>query len=151
MRFANLACSVVLGIYGVSSIGCGPSFSREQVLQVSSPDGRLVATLFETNGGATTSFGYDVELGPKAGSSRTQVAQIYGATRNEQAYGVNLKWTGDNILNIECLKLKGAPKVHSLVRLNGRTIQVILRTGVEDQLAPPGGMGYNLHRGAGQH
>ena len=106
----------------------------------------MVATLFETNGGATTSFGYDVELSPKEGLQGTLVAQLYGATRNEQAYGVDLKWTGDSTLVIECLKLRGTPEVHNRIQLNGRTVQVLLRTGVEDQSAPSGGMGFNLHK-----
>ena len=148
MRLGYLACCVSLTVCGTTLSGCGPSISRERVSQVPSPDGGMVATLFETNGGATTSFGYEVELSPKEGSPGTLVAKLYGATRNEEAYGVNLKWASDSDLAIECLKLKGTPEVHDPVRLNGRTIQVNLRTGIEDQSAPSGGMSLNLHKSA---
>jgi hypothetical protein len=36
--------------------------SRDEVARVASPDGRVEAVLIETNGGATTSFGYEVHV-----------------------------------------------------------------------------------------
>ncbi len=45
--------------------GCKEKASSYQVAHVSSPNGSLEAVLTETNGGATTSFGYEVSVGPK--------------------------------------------------------------------------------------
>ena len=43
-------------------VACVASTARDQVNSAPSPDGEVNAVLFETNGGATTSFGYEVEL-----------------------------------------------------------------------------------------
>ena len=82
--------------------GCG-LVSRDEVAQVASPDGRVEAVLIETNGGATTSFGYEVHVVPKGRPASDQVAGLYGAGRNENAYGANLKWADDHELVIEYL------------------------------------------------
>jgi hypothetical protein len=42
----------------------------------------------------------------KAGPQSYQVAWLYGAGRNEDAYGANLKWTNDHELVIEYLKAR---------------------------------------------
>ena len=104
--------------------GCG-LVSRDEVVRVASPDGRVEAVLVETNGGATTSFGYEVHVVEKGRPAGDRVAWLYGAGRNAQAYGANLKWTGENELVIEYIK-------------------VSLRSGVNDPTAPAGGMLYNL-------
>src|SRR5690349_14705648 len=80
--------------------GCG-FLSRDEVERVPSPDGRVEAVLIETNGGATTSFGYEVHVVAKGRPPSEQVAWLYRAGRNETAYGANLKWTDDHELVIE--------------------------------------------------
>ena len=126
--------------------GCKRTVSHDEVARVWSPNGEVAATLFEENGGATTSFGYEVELGSKNGSERKLVAQVYGAQRNEEAYGANLRWVDNNILVIECLKTKTPSTINSPVNFDNQKVEVILRTGIEDKEAPPGGMKFNMRR-----
>jgi hypothetical protein len=102
--------------------------------------------LVETNGGATTSFGYDVHVVEKGRPARDQVAWLYGAGRNANAYGANLKWTGENELVIEYLQAREQTLKQATVNVAGRTIKVSLRSGVDDPTARAGGMLYNLER-----
>ena len=64
--------------------GCGLA-SRDEVARVGSPDGRVEAVLIETNGGATTSFVYEVHVVPKGWPASNEVAWLYGAGRSEHA------------------------------------------------------------------
>jgi hypothetical protein len=123
--------------------GCG-LVSRDQVARVACPDGRVEAVLIETDGGATTSFGYEVHVVPKGRPARDQVAWLYGAVRNKNAYGVNLKWTDDHELVIEYLDAREQGLERATVGVEGRAIKVSLRSGVYDPTAPAGGMLYNL-------
>jgi hypothetical protein len=117
--------------------------SRDEVARIASPSGDLIATVVEINGGATTSFGYEVRIartGLHLGSSK--VASLYGAVRSENAYGVNLRWTSNNILHIEYLDAQSAHLVPP--GFLAPTVQIILMPGISDPLAPSGGMLYNL-------
>src|ERR1700753_1241865 len=58
--------------------GCKEQSSYE-VAHLFSPDGSLEASVTETNGGATTSFGYEVSVGVKGSKTLTHVASLYGA------------------------------------------------------------------------
>jgi hypothetical protein len=80
--------------------------SRDEVARVVTPDGRVEAVLVETNDGATTSFGYEVHVVEKGRPAGHRVAWLYGAGRNAQAYGANLKWAGENELMIEYLEAR---------------------------------------------
>jgi len=128
--------------------GCG-LVSRDEVARVPSPDGRVEAVLMETNGGATTSFGYEVHVVEKGRPASNQVAWLYGAGRNENAFGANLKWINGNELVVEYLDARDQALGRASVSVAGRTIKVSLRSGVSDPTAPPGGMLYNLERTRG--
>ena len=52
MRLFVVILSLLLSACGIAS--------EDEVARVTSPDGRVEAVLIETNGGATTSFGYKV-------------------------------------------------------------------------------------------
>ena len=123
--------------------GCG-LVSRDEVARVASPNGRVEAVLIETNGGATTSFGYEVHVVPKGRPVSDQVAWLYGAGRNENAYGANLKWADDHELVIEYLDAREQRLERASVSVEGRAIKVSLRSGINDPTAPAGGMLYNL-------
>jgi hypothetical protein len=126
-------------------IGCNTS-SRNEVTNVQSPDGRVEAALYEANGGATTSFGYEIELRQKGQKKGIEIAQLNGAVRNENAYGVNLKWNGNEELDVEYFKAKWHSKFPSTANVDGKDIHVVVREGVIDPSAPSGGMLYNLNR-----
>jgi hypothetical protein len=129
--------------------GCGLGF-RDEVARVASPDGRVEAVLVETNGGATTSFGYEVHVVEKGQPACDRVAWLYGAGRNAQAYGANLNWTGENELVIEYLDAYAQRLERATVSVGGRAIKVSLRSGVNDPTALAGGMLYNLERTRGR-
>ena len=93
--------AIVLGVNVMLLAGCFGS----EVARTTSPSGKVDAVLMEASGGATTSFGYEVFVVPAGKSTWLQkkVAFLYGATRSEQAYGVNLRWAGPANLTLEYL------------------------------------------------
>ena len=119
--------------------------SRDEVSRTTSPDDRVDALLFETNCGAPCSFGYEVRLVAKGGHDGEEVAYLDGATRNAQAWGVNLKWLAADRLSVEYLRAENERLLKQTVGVGGRDIQIFLRSGVSDPLAPAGGMLYNLN------
>jgi hypothetical protein len=130
------ACLLLSGCRGASS----------EVARVRSPAGDVEGVVVELNGGATTSFRYDIYLAPvgqKIDGAR-RVAVLGGAARNEQAYGVNLRWVSDHLLSVEFFEAKTAKLDESSVKVGSRDVQVALVPGVLDPAAPPGGMLYNL-------
>jgi hypothetical protein len=134
--------------FSLCLVGCKNSSSNDKVAQAWSPDGQIVATLYEENGGATTSFGYRVTLNTKSNPEQKPAASLYGALRSREAYGVNLKWSDSSTLLLECFSVKDPPEIKTPVNLGDRSVAIKLRTGVEDASAPSGGMAYNLKRPA---
>jgi hypothetical protein len=145
-QFVVTAVSACL-LFSVS--GCHlhvPDASANEVARITSPDGLVDAVLSEHNGGATTSFGYDVAVASHDHAQVHRVANLYGATRSPQAYGVNLRWASSDHLDFEFFSTKTPPTLYSPVAVGGKSITVTLRSGVIDTEAPPGGMLYNQKR-----
>ena len=128
-------------------IGCKSSESHE-VADVVSPNGAFKAVVTESNGGATTSFGYDVGVGLNQNDKSKRVATLYGATRNTDAYGVNLHWLGNDTLQIEYFKAKAIFNVLSAIEVSGHPVRIVLVGGRFDPTAKPGGMGFNRPKGS---
>jgi len=122
--------------------------SEDEVAPLTSPSGRLDAVLVETNGGATTAFGYYVYLVPHGHTYRRvqRVADLYDAGRNRQASGANLRWEGPRQLVIEYLTARQEHLDRPLAVVGPDSIAVSLRSGVLDSTAPGGGMLYNLQK-----
>jgi hypothetical protein len=120
--------------------------SRDEVAVVASPDRRLEAVLIETHGGATTSFGYEIWVREKGHGSGNQVARLYGAARNDVAYGANLRWTDDGALLVEYQEARTETLDRPTVQIGGREVRVALKPHVSDPNAPAGGMLFNLER-----
>ena len=119
--------------------------SRDEVSRVPSPSGKYVASLIEVNGGATTSFGYEVRVARTGFNlGGTEVANLYAATRNVSAYGANLRWASDKELRIEYLMADSAHTVAPTFLTLAPSISVVLKPGVMDLSAPAGGMLYNI-------
>jgi hypothetical protein len=118
------------------------------VARVPSPDGRLEAILEETNGGATTSFAYDVSVVKKGErpSAPARVASFYGAVRSDSAYGVNLVWLGPTSLELQYLRAKQLKLTEAPPVVGGSKISVQLRPGISAPNAPSGGMLFNLRK-----
>lgn len=120
--------------------------SRVEVARVVNADGGLVATVTETNGGATTDFGYQVDIRrnwPVGWSER--VAYFYGARRSDCAYGVNVRWIKNDTLLIGYMQAKSADVVNR-TGIFGRSVNVVFKSGINDPSAPCGGVEYNLSR-----
>ena len=124
---------------------CG-LISKDEVSRATGPTGVVDAVLVEKNAGATVDFAYEAYLVRKGAPSSggTRVATWYGAIRNQQAYGVNLKWRDSSNLDLEYLSAKAQELEHPLVSVAGLDIRVALRAGISDPKAPAGGMLYNL-------
>src|SRR5688572_1413730 len=86
----------------LSLVACTTEPPRDEVTQLASPDGRTSAVLFETNGGATTSYGYLVELSDSSKQEQkpVQAGRLYGAARSGCAYGVDIGWTDPKTLTL---------------------------------------------------
>ena len=123
--------------------------SQDEVSRVSSSSGRVDAVLVETNGGATTSFGYLVYFVPRGQKAphRGEVAWLYAAARNDHAFGANLKWTGPTQLTVVYRDAQEAEVRKPTVVVGSDTVVVTLLSGVTDSAAPAGGMLYNLEKG----
>jgi hypothetical protein len=122
-------------------------WSFDEVARVSDAQANVDAVLVETNGGATTSFGYEVFIlphGQKPERSAHAVASLYGAIRNEHAYGVNLRWTSNDTITVEYLDAQHANWLNGSLAVNGHIINILMKSGVNDPSAPSGGMLYNL-------
>lgn len=132
----------------VLSTGCSLYTSEDEVARVLSPSGKVEAVLVETNGGATTSFGYRIFLVTKGQkwNKGVEVAFLYGAGRNDRAYGVNLKWSTAENLRVEYFKAKQADLLKKLVEIADQNITIELQDGIKDENAPAGGMLYNLQK-----
>ena len=130
-------------IFGFALLMCGCS-SRDEVLRVPSPDGRVDALIFETNCGTPCSFAYQVQLVAKGSHRGERVALLEGAIRNESAWGVNAKWLASDKLSLEYLRAQDARLLKRTVVVAGHDVTVSLRVGVTDPVAPAGGMLYNL-------
>jgi len=125
--------------------GCSADPTREdvEVARVTSPNGAIDAVLTEANPGATASFVYRIRLIPRgaAWKNDTAVVQLYGATRNASAFGVDLKWQDARTLVAEYLQARSVSLTESAAEdVSGHKASIILRDGVENPAAPPGGM-----------
>lgn len=140
---AAMALILIVGAAGFMYFVFKPS--HDEVERVESPDHTLVAILIETNGGATTSFGYEVRLADRRSTfgGTTRVAFLYGATRSSTAYGVNLRWLSATELSIEYLDARSANLEKPETRMGSRMIHVALKPDVPDLTVPSGGMLYN--------
>jgi hypothetical protein len=135
----------------------GSGHGWDEVARLRAPGGGADAVLIETNGGATTSFGYRVYVVPPGAAvpretraAASEAARLYGATRNAQAYGATLRWVAADTLAVEYQAARHDTLLHPAVMLAGRAVQIVLRPGVADLGAPPGGMLYNLQGRPGE-
>ncbi len=120
--------------------------SHDEVTRVSSPGGSgLDAVLVEVNSGATDTFSYDVFVLPRGAAAEGKpVLSLVGATRNDQAYGANLRWQDPSRLRVEYLKARDVKAATPTIHVGDRLVQIELASGILDAGAPPGGMLFNL-------
>jgi len=121
---------------------------RYVVLRKESPTRRYVALLEELNGGATTSFEYNiyVQSPGQPFTKKVFVGFLYGAVRNTFAYGVDLDWPSDNTLRVQYWRARATRIPSSVVRLDDQVIHIQVCPGIENDDAPRGGMFYALQK-----
>ena len=139
IRIVSVVVTLVLGpllilaALGLLVFGLAAIPSREVATRVPSPDGRWVATVVETNGGASTSFGYDVTLQRVAWPHESvKVADLYGAIRNPDSYGVNVHWGSNINLIVEYMAAKRAAETNWLWLRTTTPIHITLHGGIND-------------------
>lgn len=117
--------------------------SDVEVTRATSPDGRVIASVHEINGGATTDFAYRVDMARAWPLNWTHhAASFYGAVRNDCAYGIDIRWKDDDTLLVTYLEAKSENSDPS-VNLIGRTVRIVTKSGVTNAAAPCGGMEYS--------
>ena len=122
-------------------------WSSDEVARVTSPSGRFDAVLMETNGGATTSYGYEIHVLPSGAdvNGSQPGASLYGAVRSQSAYGLNLRWVGTHLVRAEYLTAQMEKNLGPVQMGPGGAVAIELRSGVADPHALPGGMLRNKH------
>ena len=106
------------------------------------------ALVVEASGGATTSFLYEIcVVAHEMRCARADVvANLYGATRSDRAYGVNVRWVDPRHLVIEYKNAKRSTLIRPTVNVGSETISISLAAGVMDASAPDGGMAYSKRK-----
>lgn len=118
--------------------------SRDEIAAVISPDGATRAVLFETNGGATTAFGYEIELQPTQDTNEAVAAgELHGASRSGCSWGLNLHWLSPTELAVEFMEADRTA-IPEQVQVGAKSVTLMERSGVPDEAAPCGGMLANL-------
>jgi len=109
----------------------------------------MVAVVYEVNGGATTSFAYEVEIEDSGiFSFARKVAYTYGAIRNNNgAYGVTPRWVSDEELHIQYFSSRHDEVFSPYKRLFGAPVRVELKLNINDSSVPAGGMLHNWKQG----
>ena len=101
--------------------------------------------LVEVNAGATDTFRYGVFVLPQGERAvNGPVLSVVGATRNQQAYGANLRWQGPTQLRVEYLQARGQFHLDRVAIHRDGARLALHAAGLADPAAPPGGMAYNL-------
>jgi|APLak6261663543_1056040.scaffolds.fasta_scaffold13572_1 hypothetical protein len=140
-----LAASIVLLVAYFIFLLAGEEPSKDEVARNVSSTGKVDAVLLETNGGATTSFGYEVYVVEHdTQPSGSPAISLYGAVRNQHAYGANLKWTSPDSVAVEFLSAESMKIKKPILSVGTQAIHLVVHEGVLDNAAPPGGMLYNL-------
>ena len=118
-----------------------PQHSTDEVARVPSPNGMVDAVVIETNGGATTSYGYEVYLTlPKGQVNDRPVASLYGAERSDHAWGITLQWVSAEKLSVQYLSAKSTQLNEPSPVVGSQRVQVVLESNRPDANAPQGNM-----------
>lgn len=119
--------------------GCTPE--ALEAARITSPDGSNDAVVLEGGVDATSPYNYVVCVVPvrKTCDKDHAVAEIYGATRNAEAYGVDVRWASPGQLDVSYLHANKAQVLQS-IGSESSAVTLSLKDGVENAQAPPGSM-----------
>ena len=115
--------------------------SRDIAHVATTPTGEFEARVIEVNPGATSTMIYEVHIVPASEwtTEQTRVAMLVRATRNRDAYGVNVRWQGERHLQIQYFQADDV-EIDRRPTRRGVTFEVVAIAGVVDDTAPPGAM-----------
>jgi len=147
----NLASSLTVFASVVLTLSCcaACTSNTDVVEEVESPDHNLVAILEESSGDATTSYLYRVLIKDRRNPDpkETLVASVYGATRSQSSYGLDLTWLSSKALLIQYWKAQRVQLFVKQTKIGGIDVEVSLKSGVLNTQAPSGSMEYaRLHK-----
>lgn len=120
--------------------GCGkPSFVEAG--RINGPDGSMDAVVLEGGIDATSPYNYMVCIVPKGRSCGIDnaIAEVFGATRSAQAYGVDVVWQSATQLEVRYLTANRAELLHPS-SVTAKSVDILFRSGVENTRAPSGAM-----------
>ena len=120
--------------------------SHEQIARATSPNGRLDALVLESDCGAVCDVVDEVWVVPRGCRRGDRVALFDDAIRSERAWGVTVRWDSADHLVIEYLRADQASLLMRKTVIAGQDVQVSMRGGISDPLAPAGEMPKNLPR-----
>lgn len=131
---------IILAGLLLSSCDITGDVGHEERAWAASPDGRTHAILTETNGGATTAYGYLVELHPSdhQGQEPIRVADFYNVG-SDCEYGLSMRWRDANTL---VLAINSADQMHVApsADVGGKHIRMIVQTRTHASPEPCQGM-----------
>lgn len=140
-RKVRLSGCVVIAAVGFFSLAGCDSPPAAEASRLTSADGRMDAVVLEEGFNATTPYNYSVCVVPagRPCGDDIAVAKVFGATRSEQAYGVDLSWRSPTQLEIRYLT---ANSTKSLRPEGSRAahIGIVFRAGMANQRAAAGAM-----------
>ena len=136
------------GVFGGMVRGCLPT--SYEVARVASPEGDVVAVVFEQSGGATVTLPLYVELQSrdKVLPSGDLVVTIFGPAGRNHPCGVSPRWKTKDSLVIEYERADWVRLDRSSIEVAGHTISVSVQSGVTTPSEPGACRRYNrLHDG----
>jgi len=98
------------------------------------------ALVFESDCGAICDVVDEVWVVPRGSRHGDEVAWFDDAVRSERAWGVNVKWDSAHHLVIEYLSAGQAKLLMQKTVIAGQDVQISMRDGISDPLAPAGEM-----------
>jgi len=135
MRFAICLLPLLLGSCNLTG-----NVSSEERAWTASPDGQTHAILIETNGGATTAYGYLVELHPSdhQGEKPVRAAKLYRVA-SDCEFGPAIHWRDADTLTVG-FETAQQIQVNEEVTVGRKKIHVIVDRTLGDPAKPCKGM-----------
>jgi hypothetical protein len=122
-------------------VACGEEEDPE-VMRVPGPNGKLDVVVLEWSPGAMASYTHTVCL-VRAGercSNDDVTVRFYAAVRSESAYGVTPVWTSQTEVEVRYLAARQKQVVSTSKTIDGETVVVTLKDGIDHPGAPSGSM-----------
>jgi hypothetical protein len=111
MKKPNIFSIYIFLFFSFYSFGCSstpiPLIENASIeyYRTESPDGEVDALLMQSNGGATTSFSYDLFIVPK-GQTAQKLSLDYSQFGADKVKDLKIAWIENRILQIDCKKAR---------------------------------------------